>query len=87
MSLSKSATVAEWKFPKASDFPAKPVVRYSKQLMLMDVGYNAIVVPIDHPNHDLNGEVVTTSRVVSIDANGKDFETRNTKYVYDDQGE
>lgn len=83
MGLSKSPAVAAWKFPKATDFPGKPVVRYSKQLFLMGVGYCANVVPIDHPHDYLNGEVVTTSRVVSIADNGFDFETLNTKYVYE----
>lgn len=60
----------------------KPVVHYHTLIVAPEVDLPAMVIPIDHPAAYLNGDIVTTSYVVSIDENGTDFETRNTKYVY-----
>lgn len=58
----------------------KPVVHYHTLIVAPEISQRAVIVPIDHPAVYLNGDVVHTSGVVSI--SGKDFETRNTKYVY-----
>lgn len=62
----------------------KPVVHYSDHVLgwPVMVGDRAGVVPVDHPASYLNGRVAYTSTVISIDVNGVDFETQNTKYVY-----
>ncbi len=46
------------------------------------IGHNAIIHPLDHPSEFVSNEdLVETSKVISIDANKKDFETENTLYV------
>jgi len=61
----------------------KPIVKYHMdEWSSICKGKCAIVSPIDHPSHRVsNKNAVHTSTVVSIDANGRDFETLNTKYV------
>jgi hypothetical protein len=59
----------------------KPVVKYrAVPTYAIKVGGRGVVIPIDHPNLDVNNDVAFTSRIVSIELNG-DFETLNTKYV------
>ena len=59
----------------------KPTVHFKRGLsaIIGDVGGNAYVEPIDHPNCSNTGHV-RTSQIVSKSDNG-DFETCNTKYV------
>lgn len=65
---------------------SKPVVKYFVPAFMKalppTVGYSARVVPVDHYNEYLNGEVCTTSPVVSVGQDGT-FQTRNTVYVLD----
>ena len=54
------------------------------------LGFGAIIKPIDHPNHLVghavsNKNFVHTSRVITIQRDGKGFETMNT--IYKQQGE
>ena len=66
----------------------KPVVKYFVpdfiKALPPTVGYSTRVVPVDHYNEYLNGEVCTTSTVVSVGQDGT-FTTRNTVYVLDQQ--
>lgn len=59
----------------------KPTVHYLAvpDALPLVVGYEACVIPVDHPATYLNGRYVDTSPVVNIFEGG--FETRNTRYV------
>ena len=60
----------------------KKVVRYSAMLVPPKVGYNAVVLPVDHPDSEQvsNQDFATISRVVRVGDKGE-FETLNTVYV------
>jgi hypothetical protein len=60
----------------------KKLVRFDPaQTYLLEEGLRALIVPVDHPDHDRvsNRQHVTTSIVLKIEANGA-FETENTRY-------
>jgi hypothetical protein len=60
----------------------KPVVHF-KNPDFVRVGYSAYVVAIDHPSPLVTpNNLVRTSKVLSIDTKGN-FETENTKYVWE----
>ena len=63
----------------------KPIVHFSRLIWKAPPGERAAIIPIDHPAVYLNGKTTYTSDVVSLDANGIDFETLNTKYVFKQQ--
>lgn len=67
-----------------SGVATKPVVHYRKAngvFGLPVVRESCDVYPVDHPAVYLNGKIAHTSSVVSVDENGVDFETLNTRYV------
>jgi hypothetical protein len=39
------------------------------------------IVPINHPNSNMNGILVITSQVIDANSNGSEFWTKNTHYV------
>lgn len=68
---------------------SKPVVKYCLPPFVLSkpkVGFRAWVVPLNHPQRSLNGELAHTSTVISADGSG-DFETLNTKYVLEESKE
>lgn len=60
----------------------KPTVKFIRYASSPRVGRNALVIPVDHPNESFNGERVSTGKVVSVSANGVDFETLDIRYVH-----
>lgn len=78
-----SGVIRKQSGPNASD--DKPIVHYSVLIHRPEVNYRAVIVPIDHPAIYLNGQRVTTSTIISVDDNGKDFESLNTRYVFQQQ--
>lgn len=60
----------------------KPVVHFKKPDFVR-VGYSAYVVPIYHPSPLVTpNTLVRTSKVLTIDSKGN-FETEDTKYVWE----
>lgn len=63
----------------------KPIVLYKSfyedSSYIPIVGESFDVIPVNHPRSYLNGIWTVTSRVVSVDKNGQDFETVYSKYV------
>lgn len=60
----------------------KPVVKFALTIHPPKKGSQAVVVPINHPAAYLNGVKVRTSTVVSVDSDGINFETLNTRYEF-----
>lgn len=60
----------------------KPRVRYADVALPVRMGGTALLVPVDHPNLELNSQWIRTSTVQKVidQARGPVFETRNTIY-------
>lgn len=57
----------------------KRTVHYDKALVAPEVGFSAVVMPLDHTSPNVsNVKPCWTSQVVAVD--GEDFETLNTFY-------
>jgi hypothetical protein len=81
--MSKFASVGEYfkhvAAQQATRTEEKPVVKYHvASSREPTVGYRHSVIAVDHPAEYLNGQVVSTSPVQSVD--GTSFETLNTRY-------
>lgn len=86
MSMSKFATTGDYythlSAIASGDIPNdKPTVHYSALIGEVAVGSGAVLVPVDHPYTDLNGNIAYTSSVVAYDEVTGRLETRNTVYV------
>lgn len=57
----------------------KPTVRCVHIGGFLTVGVPTSIIPIDHPQEDLNGRLCVTTAVEKIEALG--FETKNTIYT------
>lgn len=60
----------------------KPIVQYDpRYLVQINLGFGALVKPIDHPSEDVSNEsMIMTSPIIKYDGAGC-FETANTLYV------
>ena len=62
--------------------PKPTVFCFKDAFSLVKIGKSAEgIVPINHPNSHLNGELIITSPVVDMNSNGSEFWTKNTHYV------
>ena len=61
----------------------KPIVRCYRVGGYPTIGVGTLIVPINHPQTQLNGILCWTSAIEKIEVNG--FETKNTIYIIEEK--